>query len=369
MQQYPDSPYYRMYTEQPPFPLPRLPLTPPPAAVDTSEPLTLYGGALIERQLQRSAHKAPTRWLMVSLVTLLGILAASSCGIAAMYVGAVEAAFIAAMAVVALVFAIYGYRQNAAQQEKVKRQRWKLYAAATDGGLTTVFYPDRVEQTSPRGREVVRFSPATRFTEYEDMLVLEDGTCRVALRAEDLTAEQAQAVYERICAVVPPEQQFAVGRFYAKRSEPAPPPFSTEPAMVFDRIAATQTTVRENSGLLWWGTAACFVMAGLLTVLFSITPYFWLDYPIVLAAVTLPSLGATLLWRPRTKTASVTLIVTGEGLVVSAGECERFVAAADVVARRTDNGARLFTPAGNFVFPWNATQNRQQIEWMLFGQR
>lgn len=369
MQQYPDSPYYRMYTEQPPFPAPRLPLTPPPAAVDMSEPLTVYGGALIERQLQRGAHKAPTRWLMVSLVTLLGILAVSSFGIAAMYVGAVEAAFIGAMAVVALILAIYGYRVNAAQQENVQRQRWKLYAAATDGGLTTVFYSDRVEQTSPRGREVVRFSPATRFTEYEDMLVLEDGDCRVALKADDLTPEQAQAVYERICTVVSPARQFAVGRFYATRTEPAPPPFPTEPAMVFDRIAATHTAARENSGLWWWVTAACLVMAGLLTVLFSVTPYFLLDYPIFLAALTIPALGATLLWRPRAASTSVTLIVTGEGLVVSTGECERFVAASDVIARRTDNGARLFTPAGNFVFPWNATQNRQQIEWMLFGQR
>lgn len=387
------TPYYRLYPEQtPPRPVSPLPLTPPPAGVgmpvstppDKDTPLLrLFGSGMTLAQFQRCTKQSASRWLMASLVTLLAILSIASVGLATMYVGAMEGSFLGAMQMVALVLAVLAARRNDDHARRELARRWKLHAAATEGGLTTTWYVDRVVQASTRWCEVVRFSDRTRYVEHEELLVLEDDAHRVVLRAEDLTPEQAQAVYERICAVVPPARQYAAGRFFATRTQPLPPPFPTAEPARYERFSAAFVSEKSRflkAGGLWlWIVAMSMALAGQLTAMFAVTPYFLLDYVLFAAGLLAAAAGVSAFWLWRDSVAAekarrrqepmVTLTFTGEGLHIAHSETEQFVVAADVYARRTENGARLYTPAGHFVFPWNAAQNRQQLEWMLFGQR
>lgn len=370
-----DNPYYRVYTQPPPFPAPPpVPLTPPPVPTDTTQPLTVYGTGLTMAQFERTCPRGTTRWLMASLVTLLSILGVAAFGLAAGYVGMIESSFLGFVLLAALALAVVAGRQNAAREQRAARQAWQVYVAGAGDGLTTVWYSDRVEQFSTRRRDVLTFSHATCYTEYEDMLVLQDGAHMIALRAADLTPEQAQLVYERICTAVPPQRQFMHGRFYATRETPTPPPFSTAAPVQYERFsypAPQKGTVGLPGSLLSWLLSASVVLASLLTALFLVTPYFLLDFFLFFAALFLPAAAVALLWtrKPRRPDVTVTLTFTGEGLLIEREGVAQFVEAADVHARRTDNGATLFTPAGALTFPWTATQRRQQLEWMLFGQR
>lgn len=375
MSEMPESPYYRLYSQQPPFPtageLP--PLTPPPVPSDTTTPLTVYGERLDAEQQARELPRRSTRWLMAAVVVLLGILGMSAIGIAGGYVGAIEASFVSMMLLTALVMAVFGARCRRVAAVRTEARRRRAYESETTGGLTTVFYPDRVEQRSPVWAQTLPFSDALRYYEHETFLTLTDGVRAVSLRAADLTPEQAQAVYERICAAVPPARQYADGRFCATRQTPHTPPAADEPVRVYeqmDGVAAAESPAA--SGLIPWLLSMSLVTASLFASLFTITPLFVADFVIFLAAIFLLSSGAALLWlratRPKASAVPVTLTFTGAGLrTVRADGEQHFAAAADVHARRTENGAVLFTPSGRYRLRWTDAHSRQQLEWMLFG--
>ncbi len=375
MSEMPESPYYRLYSQQPPFPtageLP--PLTPPPVPPDTATPLTVYGERLTAAEQARELPRRSARWMMTAVAALLGILGVSAIGIAGGYVGAIETSFVSTMLLVALVTAAFGARRNRAAAIRAEARRRRAYESETEGGLTTVFYSDRVEQHSPVWTQALPFSDALRYYEHETFLTLTDGVRAVSLRAADLTPEQAQAVYERICAAVPPERQYADGRFYATRQTPHAPPAASAPARVYEQmngVAAAEPPAA--SGLIPWLLSMSLVTASLFASLFAITPLFVADFVIFLAAVFLLSSGAALLWlratRPKAPPVPVTLTFTDAGLLTARADGEQhFAEAADVHARRTENGAVLFTPSGRYRLRWTDAHSRQQLEWMLFG--
>lgn len=384
MSEMPESPYYRLYSQQPPFPtadnippvpIGPLPLTPPPVPADTTAPLTLYGGRLTAAESARELPRRTTGWLMTAAGLLLVILGVSAVGVAGGYVGTIEASFVATMFLVAAVLWGFGSRRSRAAALRAETRRRRAYEDETEGGVTTVFYADRVEQRSPVWTQTLLLSGTLWYYEHETFLTLTDGVRAVSLRAADLTPEQAQAVYERICAVVPPERQYADGRFYATRQTPAAPPIESAPARVYeqmDGMAASESP--EPSGWLPWLLAMSLITASLFASLFAVTPFFVLDYVIFLAAIFLPSSGAALLWqcatRPKTAPTPVTLTFTAVGLLSTRADgIQHFATAADVHARRTENGALLFTPSGRYRLRWTDAHSRQQLEWMLFGGR
>ncbi|MBO5797069.1 MAG: hypothetical protein J6R77_01855 [Clostridia bacterium] len=188
---------------------------------------------------------------------------------------------------------------------------------------------------------------------------------------------EAQAAFEYICLAIPQDRQFATGRFFARRTGPTPPPFSTTPPVCYERITYTpagKAPFRLPAGLFWWLLAAALVLAANFTTLFALTTVFLADFALCFALLFFLGMGLSLAtlwgWHKGTPTPGpVTLSFTGAGLRVEREGIEQFVAAGDVKAYRTENGARLLTPAGEFTFPWTATANRQQLEWMLFAQR
>lgn len=368
------NPYYRMYTQQPPFPTPeeKQPLVPPPSSVMPPEPLTLYGEGLTRAQWRRTRPHA-TRWLMAAAVTLLVLFALFAVSLAG-YSSAVNAVFIGVLMLIALGCAVVGWQKTRiAEQEREGRER-RLREMADKGGLVTTWYPDRVEQRGRCWGETLVFSPAVRYEEHEDFFFLTDGVHTVALRAADLTPAQAQAAYERVCAAVPPERQVAAGRFYAARTAPLSPKTIPNP-VIYEQVDRVETMPEKaETGFIWWLTAAALVLAGLLTALFAVTPYIWLDYLLFFAGLLLLMTGASWLLlrrtrRERTAPSPAALVFTDGGLQVWRNGRMSLVSPENVRPSRTADGAQLFTPAGNFTFSWAAVANRPQMEWMLFGVR
>lgn len=362
-------------------PPPVPPLTPPVPGITTPppNPLVLNGLGLTAMEFaQTQTHRRPTRWLFWSLAVLGILFGLSNVSLAYFYVGYIEGLWMTLFMFAALGAMFAGLSRHGAAGRKAEAAAYRLHLAATDGGVVTVIHPDRVEQTAARWQTVMYFTGQTRYVETHDLMILEDDRQQIVLRAADLTPEEAQAAFEYICLAIPPVRQYATGRFTARRQQPAPPPFSTTAPACYERFSyqpVGKAPFAVPAGLLWWLTAAAMVIGGSFVTLFAITDFFLVDFLIVFALLLAGGLGGSLatlwLWRNATPPGdpTVTLAFTAVGLRVEQGGIQQFVAASDVKARRTENGARLTTPAGVFTFPWTATQNRQQLEWMLFGQR
>ncbi len=353
-----------------------LPLTPPSDDVPPPLPIAVYGSGLSEYAFSATRKKEhPTRWIMIAGALLLGIFGLSAASLATLYVGTAEGAFLWGMMIVAFAVALVGrhYRKQTAWRQDLYARR--LYLAAMKGGVTTVVYPDRIEQSSARWRQTVVFNNETRFVENSDWFFIENGKARIIVAASDVTPWEAQTMFEHIVRAVPPERQFQEKRFIARREQPSPPPFSTEPPICYERVPYHE----ESHGMVWprgllpWLFAVSLVMGGMFTVLFEITPLFLLDYLILFTACFAALFAASLAivhWRTDADRSPVSaLSFTSEGLLIERTDGQLFAAAADIYARRTSDGVRLFTPAGVFTVPWSATTHRQQLEWMLFQQR
>lgn len=353
-----------------------LPLTPLPQDMPPpSVPITVHGAGLaapsVDMILSRDRE---TRWLPFSVGTLLVVFALAAAGMAVGYVGTVEGTFLMALLPLVLVLMLFGHRsrKNAALKRRLRDMR--LYMGAVNGGVTTTVYPDRIEQRTARVTRTVPFTDTTTFTEHFDWMAVETDGRWVAIAAADVTPWEAQSIFERIAAAVPPTRQFTRGDFCARRTEPSPPPFSTTPPVCYERVEGCEEQV---SGFAWpagslsWLFAASLSVSGMFTTLFAITSSFFLDYLILFSACFAVGALAVLFAVTRqtdTPSAEVALSFTSEGLLVERAEDRQFVMAADVRARRTENGMKLFTPAGVFTVPWALTKNRQQLEWMLFSR-
>jgi len=267
------------------------------------------------------------------------------------------------------------YRKQTAVQRDIHARR--LYTAAVAGGVTTTVYPDRIEQASARWRQTVVFNQGSRFVENRDWFFVETDGVRAIVAAGDVTPWEAQAMYEHIARAIPPNRQFQRGQFAARREESAPPPFSAEPPVCYERVAYREEEKRGVAwprGLLPWLFVPSLIVSGMFTVLFQVTPLFFLDYLLFFTACFGGVLAVTLAvlhLRRETKSHPVSALdFTADGLRIERADgSQEFAAAADVHARRTPDGVRLFTPAGVFTVPWSATVHRQQLEWMLFHQR
>lgn len=353
-----------------------LPLTP---SVDEipSPPVRVYGNGVSEYTFAETCKRAhPTRWIMAAGALLLGLFGFMAAGFATLYVGVVQGTFLWATMAVALGTALVGrsYRKKTAWRSDVCARR--LYTAEVKGGVTTTVYPDRIEQTSSRWRQTLVFNNETRYVESRDWFTVENETVRVIVAATDVTPWEAQTMFEHIARAVPPARQFQIGRFTARREQSAPPPFSNEPPVCYERVEYREDNnglVLWPRGLLPWLFAIALTVSGMFTVLFAITASFFLDYLIVFTACFIATFSATvalLHWRQNAgEDPATALSFTSEGLLIERTDREEFAAAADIHARRTADGVRLFTPAGVFTVPWSATAHRQQLEWMLFHQR
>lgn len=352
-----------------------LPLTPLPQEMPPpSVPITVHGAGLaapsVEMILSRDRE---TRWLPFSVGALLVIFAFAAAGLAVGYVGAVEGMFLMALLPVVLVLMLFGHRSRKNNALKQRLRDMRLYMGAVNGGVTTTVYPDRIEQRTARVTRTVYFTETTVFTEHFDWMLVETDGRWVAIAAADVTPWEAQSIFELIAAAVPPTRQFTRGDFCARRTESAPPPFSTTPPVCYERVEGCEEQV---SGFVWpagslsWLFAAALSVSGMFTTLFAITSSFFLDYLILFSACFAVGVIALLFAATRqvdTPSAAV-LSFTSEGLLVERAGDLQFVMAADVRARRTENGMKLFTPAGVFTVPWALTKNRQQLEWMLFSR-
>lgn len=366
---------------------PRLPLTPlPQDAPRPTDPVQVYGLGLNAAQLRRQLRRrGPTRWLEVAILLLLGLLCYMGLAYAVFFLDDAASGAMAAMIALAATLIGIGMLRRHFGERRAFVSRWRLYAAETEGGLTTVVYPDRVEQFSARWRVTVPLDDRTLYTEDADVLCVErDGQCAF-LRAEDLAPWEAQAIYERISAAVPPCRQLAAGRFMAGRDNSAPPPFVTEPPALYERFSylpAREPMFRGLPvGLIPCLLAVCIIGAVFFTILYRFVFSVGLlaDFLIFLCLFFAVSAGITLLvlWlrdraaarREGGQDPTVTLAFTAAGLQVTCRGRQAFVAARDVQSFRTENGVTMDTPAGRFTFPWSAVQNRQQLEWMLLGQR
>ncbi len=354
-----------------------LPLTPLPADMPLPTlPIIVHGAGLpassVEAILSRDRE---TRWLPLSAGLLLICFGFAGAGVAMAYLSAVEGMFMMALLPVIAGLMLVGWRSRKTAVAKTRARAVRLYVSGMAGGVTTTVYPDRIEQRSSRVTHTVYFTETTVFTEHCDWMLLENDGAWIAIAATDVTPWEAQSIYEIVAAAVPPAHRFTKGDFFARRVQPSPPPFSQTPLVCYERVEYRE---EESSGRAWpagtllWLLAAALGGCGMLTVLFSVTPFFFLDYLIFFtacfaggvffAAVVL----ARNLHRP---SGDVALSFTSEGLLVERAGQQQFVGAADVYARRTENGVKLLTPAGVFTVPWALTKNRQQLEWMLFSQR
>lgn len=354
-----------------------LPLTPrgkdmPPPPC----PLTVHGSGLSEGSvLAILSREEETRLLPLSAGLLLLIFGFAAAGLAISYVGYVEGTFLLALLPVMLGVMLVGrrYRQNAAAKQQQRKAR--LYAAAVAGGVTTTAYADRMEQHSYRVRRTVCFTETTVFVETCDYLLVQNEDAWIAVAAADVTPWEAQAMFEVIAEVIPPARRFSQGEFMARRVQPAPPPFCGTPLVCYERVEYREEASRGiawPAGTLPWLFAAALGTAGMFTVLFAMTGSFFLDFLLIFTACFAGCLAATvavLLYQNGAAAHDVVLSFTSEGLLIEQAGRQDFVGAADVYARRTENGVKLFTPAGAFVVPWSLTKNRQQLEWMLFSQR
>lgn len=352
-----------------------LPLTPPPEGTETPI-VKVHGNRLSDEQLrQMQRYERPTRWLLISLVLLPILFGLSTIGLAGWYLGAPYATFVTGMLLISGGMMMLGrQRQNRAAEQQDAYAR-RLYAASTAGGVTTTVYPDRIEQRSSRVKKIVFFTEDTRFVEHAHWFFVETKGQRVIVAAADVTPWEAQAIYEHIARAIPPARQFQHRPFCPGRQTSVPPPFSTEPPVCYERVVYHESprSFVWPHGLIPWLAATALSLGSVFTVLFQITPWFFLDYLLVFLAcffgLLLFSLRIVRRAKPSAPSPVVALSFTSHGLFIERQDSEEFAAAADIHARRTDDGVRLFTPAGVFTVPWSATTHRQQLEWMLFAQR
>ncbi len=354
-----------------------LPLTPLPADMPPpAVPITVHGAGLPAPSVAEIVSRdRETRWLPFSMAALLLIFAFAAAGMAMGYVGAVEGMFLMALLPVVFGLVVMGWRARKTEVAKTCAREIRLYMSAVAGGVTVTAYPDRMEQHTSRVTQTVWFTDTTVLTEHSDWLLVETDNTWIALAATDVTPWEAQRVYELLAAAIPPARQFTKGDFFARRVQPSPPPFSTTPPVCYERVEYREEDAQNAvwpTGALSWLLAAALSVGGMLTVLFAITPFFFLDFLILFAACFtggVAALLAAMAYQTHKPTCETALSFTSEGLLIERAGQSQFVAAADVRARRTENGMKLFTPAGVFTVPWALTKNRQQLEWMLFPQR
>lgn len=340
--------------------------------------LVLHGTPMTRREFEKAHRRDRATWAIpCSVLLLMGIFGVGAAGTATVYSGVRDGALLWGTALIAAVLAVLGWREHRRARIRAEEQAYKLYVAAWDGGVVTTVWPDRVEQVSPVRRWTVLLNEHTTLLEDKDFLLVRNGTAEALFRAEDLTAEEAFLLCDMVCAAVPPSAQFATGRFCGLRAQSTPPPFPVAPPVCYDKFVYIEYAPAKTvvpAGLILWLLACTIITVNMFTALFAFTADFFWDWLLyfwaAVSGVAMVSGVVLLLRRRRIQAAMITLSFTGRGLLIrQAGGGEQFVAAADVHARRTANGARLFTPAGIYTFPWTATNNRQQLEWMLFGQR
>lgn len=334
------------------------------------QPLVLYGAAPTLPQMQRVLQaKRPSRWLWGSVWTVSVILWLAAVGIAA-YSGMALQGLVWAAGTVALGMGIFGSVRAGSRRRRAEEQEWLCSEAALAGGTVTRIYPDRAEQRTSRWGETVPLDEKARLTEYADLLVLERGEQRILLRGEDLTFAQSEEAVSLMRAALPREEQYRIGVFTGSRAVSAPPPFQTESPLCFEQVSALfLPPASDRLGMGAAAAAACLVCASLFTAAYQITRWFALDFLIFFSAAAAG--GAALVWLVSRLIKSqaprpATLAFTGDGLGVSMDGAHTFVGPARVTASRTENGARLTTPAGNFTLRWIDVKNRQLLEYILF---
>jgi len=335
------------------------------------QPLVLYGTQPTALQQQRVIKRdRPTRWLMGSMWALGVMLGLGALGIGQYGDGAALPPLTAAL-LTALGLGIFSALRVSSRRSRGDRQKMLCRQAALQGGTLTRIYPDRVEQRSSRWGEGLPLDGSLRLTEYPDLLVLERGAGQILLRGEDLTDSQAEEAAALIREALPPENRFLVGRFRGSRRAPMAPLSLAESPLCFEQVpAGYQPTAPDVPGTAAAAGAACLLCAGLLTALYSLTPWVWLDLLIFLlgtggAAACFLWLFSLLLKRPGRETALLSF--TGAGLGISRGGGHRFLDPGGIRAIRTGDGALILTPEGDYRLRWTDAKNRQQLEWLLFG--
>lgn len=345
---------------------------PSPSPVTATPLLRLYGFGLGPHPyFQMLKQQQPTRWLSVAGSVSLAIVSLMVYGLAVSYLSETVSFFFSCLLAVAWILLLVGNSRQKAAWQKQTQNAWKAYAAKTEGGLTTDIYPDCVKQWGVHFCETVPLNAHTLWEETADWLILENGAHRLVIRAEDLSAVQAMQLGEILHGVIPAERHRIHTPFRVMGQTPAPPPFRVDPPLCYERLTATAVAEAQSEAFghrieLCGGS---IIFALLFTFLFQITPWVPLDFFLFFAAffVAIMGIGRLLNGKSRPTPREVSVAVTGDGLQIFDNGVCGFAAAPDVQATRTATGAVLHTPVGDYAFLWNTVQNRQQLEWMLFG--
>ncbi len=250
-----------------------------------------------------------------------------------------------------LVYSNY-LRQNKLKTAWYDEQADKARLAA---GYTVTLWDDRAVYTDLRGETTLWFSAVTLCTESVHGFFLQAGTANLLIRAADLTAEQVTAVRERLHTALPQERYRTKSTAMACLGEALPLPvfqnddvvtFRTTVDVALPRVGTLHKTRRKIGRM--FVVPAGLIYACMLADVVTVTGHYLLDLALLCVAtvVGMNVLLALLTLQPKTRTVTVQVAFTRDGVAVFANGQQFFYVWERVQRHETAHQIWLTFPEG-----------------------
>ncbi len=335
-------------------------------------------------------RKQTTKWLIVGLVALFLLMGFEALMYSSYYDFDLELPVTRLLLLLALILASIGGTSWKNRGRRKLVDHFSAYTAANTGGIITTVYDDRVEQQSTLQRTVLHFEKLQYFLETPELLVLAGSRRFIVLRADDITQEQAQQLYTRICRCVPPGKRQFAGHFLSRRTTAQELPDISagvpQVLMQFEVRPGSNERIREAVSLalsrlvLPFGAIA-FVMTALFTTLYTLTGIYLMD---VLLLVAILWGGSLLLAIPFSRLLSrreekalradypadtIPVTITTAGLTFLEYGEETFLSPAQLRIQPVREGVVLQTPYGRLPILWAEVPDPDLLRGLLFHDR
>lgn len=357
----------------------------PPAYEGPGEPTSAPAAVVAVRSLNpwQGAHTAaPSRplhtWLFAAflfLFTLCGMMAFEWAYLETREPPVAEC-LVATIALLAPLLMVAGWvvRCVGINRQRVRRLPRRMEDPTV---YTLAFYEDRVVKTMPHAQLTMRYMDIRDMRETRTQIRLDDGGLTIVLRAEDLTAFDAQVVATLLYRHIPPQRRQFMGAFFPQRRMPLDIPCYPETAPLCE-VEYRPSAPRRGIGVMllrsspYW-VAGVLSAAGLAAQMLGVTGNVLVDFGLFAAggalAVALLTVGfAALVPCPAQPLPERTrLVFQQEGLTWLCGDSAPFIPRGHCRVTRDARAARIETPLGTAVLPWEQLDQRDAVQRFLFG--
>jgi len=271
------------------------------------------------------------------------------------------------------------------RRKKRIRRQYEGYFAACQFGTGTVVYGDRIEQWTAYTKNVLYLNGGTQLIQSRDVLTVQNKLpngqlLRIFFRAEDLTENNTQTLYNFLYYKLQPENRLFEANFVPRQwgTPPGYPVLQKEEALASAECPSMDSEKRLFSllaalpGLLLAAGALAMVFGPIFSYLFplvSLSSNLFMAYVAVVTVFLFGAISAIGLTVSRHFDSYITddinTVFTASGLIAFDG-VETFIPPALIRVRyHSDETLVLNTPFNNYVITWEWVENPEKLKMLL----